>query len=103
MEVSKINPQNFGMAIHISSNADRYMKKTLSEDELRLIKKLMLKNKNLKDDVFIRLENNTDDNFLNESVKNRKIQAIAGNNIYEKNPKTSTLGFLEDVLKKISN
>jgi hypothetical protein len=97
MEVSKVNSPSFGMSIHIASSTEKYLKKTLSDDELRLIKRLMVKNKNLEENVLLKFE---DDDI---GGKNRNFQAIVGDKVYLKNPKTSTLGFLENIIKNIKS
>jgi hypothetical protein len=97
MEVSRVNSPNFGMAIRILPSTEKYMKKTLTEDELRLIKKLMLKNKNLEQDVVLKVEDPVD------GSRNRTFQAIVGDKTYVKDAKASTLGFLEKILKNIKN
>jgi hypothetical protein len=95
MEVSKVNSPNFGMAVRIAPSTEKYLKKTLSEDELRLIKRLIVKNKDLEENVLFK--------FDSEEVngKNRNFQAIVGDKVYLKNPKTSTFGFLENLINNI--
>jgi hypothetical protein len=95
MEVTKVNSPNFGMAIRILPATDKYMKKNLTDDELRLIKKFMVKTKNLEQDIVLKLDESS------SSSKNRTFQAVVGDKVYVKDAKTSTLGFLEKIVKNI--